>query len=65
MEQNYKPKNAKIYMELSEEDSKVEINGEMQDLAFLLSLTLQESPDFLNIIKLAVEFNEYHKAINN
>ena len=52
-------------MELSEEDSKVEINGEMQDLAFLLSMTLQESPDFLNIIKLAVEFNEYHKAINN
>lgn len=65
MQQNYKPKNAKIYMELSEEDSKVEINGEMQDLAFLLSLTLQESPDFLNIIKLAVDFNEYHKAINN
>ena len=63
--QDYKPKNAKIYMELNEEESKVEINGEIEDLAFLLALTLQESPDFLNIIKLAVDFNEYHKAINN
>ena len=62
---NYKPKNAKIYMELTEEDSKVEINGEVEDLAFLLSLTLQQSPDFLNIIKLAIDFDEYHKTINN
>ena len=62
---NYKPKKAKIYMELSEEESKVEINGEVEDLAFLLSLTLQESPDFLNIIKLAIDFDEYHKTINN
>lgn len=61
MKQNYQPKNAKIYMELNEEESSVEISGEIEDLAFLLALTLEESPDFLNIIKLAVDFNEYNK----
>jgi hypothetical protein len=64
MEQNYKPKNAKIYMELNEEQSSVEINGDVEDLAFLLALTLEESPDFLTIIKIAVDFNEFNKRKN-
>ena len=65
MKQNYKPKNAKIYMELNESESKIEIDGEMEDLGFLLALVLDESPDFINIIKLAVNFNEYNKIKNN
>jgi len=30
MQQNYTPKNAKIHMELNEQESKIEIDGELQ-----------------------------------
>jgi hypothetical protein len=65
MKYDYKPKNAKIYLELTENESKIEIDGEMEDLGFLLAIGLEESPDFLNIIKLAVDFNNYNKIKNN
>jgi len=64
MKQKYQPKNAKIYMELNEEESKVEINGEIEDLVFLLSVTLQQSPSFIHVLKLAIDFDQYEKSKN-
>lgn len=62
--QNYEPAKAKIYMELNEGATSVEINGSMEDLVFLISVTLQETPDFIKVLKLALDFDNYEKNKN-
>lgn len=53
----------KIYLEADSdgEMSVVEVSGTFEDLVYLISVAILEVPRFLEVIELAIDFNEYKK----
>ena len=64
--QNYEPAKAKIYLEIDakKDISDFEIEGKIEDLVFLLSIPIQKNPAFLEVLKLAIDFNDYENNKN-
>lgn len=53
----------KIYLEADKNGqiSNAEISGTFEDLVYLISIAIVEVPEFIDVIKLAIDFTEHAK----
>ena len=66
MEKQKKPNQKKIHLEADRNGqlSFAEISGTFEDLVYLISIAILEIPEFIDVIKLAVDFSKHEKSKN-
>lgn len=55
----YQPSKASINLSVDEEGAKIKIDGDFEDLVFLLSLAIQQDPTFIGVLQMTISFDEY------
>jgi hypothetical protein len=63
----YEPSNAKIHLEINKDDIEIRLDGNSDDLIFLLATTIEQYPSFAHVLKMTLAFGEYmeNKASEN